>query len=617
MGDIKAQRQGLGSPVYRGAVMAGADLSDFFGKPQDAPTANSAPGADLSSLMPGGSEGAPLPPAPTEYGPIQTAAMHAGQGLTFGFSPSVAGAIGAATGNGYTKSRDAYRKALDESGEQHPYIAMGADVAGSILPAIVAPEAVGARMLGSGVSLASKLGRGALYGAEAGALRGAGDAKEISDVPSQALQSGAIGAGAGVVGGALGAGLGRVISPETRTAAKALLDKGVRLTPGQILGGAWQKAENAATSIPFLGPKISAAEYAASQDFNRVTIDNTLKKVGKTLDPDTVIGRPALNEAHDKITGVYQSILKKNPVTVDVDKQLSTFAIQAMKDATQDLPPERAKQFAKIVVDRLMSKNKLPANEFRDTESYLGTQAYRFVKSIDPDAQNYGRALFKVQDELRDALARQHPGVAKKLAASHEAFKDLIIIESAAGRIGADSGVFSGAQLKAAARSQDKSARKTQFARGNARMQDWAQTGQDVLGSKVPDSGTATRAFVGGSLLAGAAAFPGQVGAAMVSPHSYILPALAYGAYTKPGGDVMRTLLTKRPAGAKAVADVARRYTAPVTAGAALGVAGESNGGENSLDAALRAMRQPAGQKRGGRINNDAMRRAAAKRAKK
>ena len=71
----------------------------------------------------------------------------------------------------------------------------------------------------------------------------------------------------------------------------------------------------------------------------------------------------------------------------------------------------------------------------------------------------------------------------------------LMRVENAAGRTGAHEGIFSPAQLKAAARQMDSSLRKRGFAQGKANMQDTAEAARGVLGSTVPDSGTPFRAL--------------------------------------------------------------------------------------------------------------------------
>jgi hypothetical protein len=76
-----------------------------------------------------------------------------------------------------------------------------------------------------------------------------------------------------------------------------------------------------------------------------------------------------------------------------------------------------------------------------------------------------------------------------------------------------EEGIFTPAQLEAAVRQTDRSARKGAFARGAAPMQELSGTATSVLGSKVPDSGTAARGMTGALLTGGATYVDPMMGA--------------------------------------------------------------------------------------------------------
>jgi hypothetical protein len=109
--------------------------------------------------------------------------------------------------------------------------------------------------------------------------------------------------------------------------------------------------------------------------------------------------------------------------------------------------------------------------------------------------------------------------------------------------------MFTAAQLAQAVRQMDTSTRKGAVARGNALMQDLSDAGVNVLPSKVPDSGTAARLAVGGSLLGGT---------------HYLSPELAIGAgaltlpYLPYAREATTALLAKRPEFAKLLAEQLR-----------------------------------------------------------
>jgi hypothetical protein len=80
-------------------------------------------------------------------------------------------------------------------------------------------------------------------------------------------------------------------------------------------------------------------------------------------------------------------------------------------------------------------------------------------------------------------------------------------------------------------------------------MQDLGDKATNVMGSKVPDSGTATRLMLAGGL----------GGASMIEPTILAATGATSLAYTKAGQKMAEALLTKRPTGAKATAEALRK----------------------------------------------------------
>jgi hypothetical protein len=143
-----------------------------------------------------------------------------GQGLTFGFGDEIGGVFSGVKnvlqGGGFKEGYDSgvarERGDLEAERRRHPVASTIAELAGA-LPTAALPMGGAAR----GVGLLSKIGRGALGGAEAGAIYGAGTAD--GDVGDRA-------AGA-VEGAATGAAIGTVLPAATsaiRTVAKPVIN---------------------------------------------------------------------------------------------------------------------------------------------------------------------------------------------------------------------------------------------------------------------------------------------------------------------------------------------------------------------------------------------------------
>lgn len=123
-----------------------------------------------------------------------------GQGLGMGFGEEVeAGVRAPFSDESYKEIRDRLRAQQTQFGQDYPVTRTGLEIAGGLaMP--VGMVGLGAKgAMSAGKSILGTVGRGSLTGAGAGAVAGAGTAKEIEDVPSNMLSSGILG---GAVGGA-------------------------------------------------------------------------------------------------------------------------------------------------------------------------------------------------------------------------------------------------------------------------------------------------------------------------------------------------------------------------------------------------------------------------------
>lgn len=405
--------------------------------------------------------------------------------------------------------------------------------------------------------VASAIGAGAGTGAAAGALEpvATGDSR---------VSNAAIGAGLGAAGGALPGVLSRVVKPQLGADEQALLNAGVRLTPGQVMGGMFKRAEDAATSLPVIGDFIKGAQSRTLADFNRAGFNRALAPIGERVAPNFNIGREGVAAVEAKIGAAYDRVLDKIK-RVDIDDGFSE-EVGKIVGMIPELGEQAASQFGAILKNRVFDKiteaGTMSAETMKSVESELGRQASRFTSSADANQRGLGSALREVQASLRRNVQRSAgPELAGELQNANTAWANFTRLQDASGRVGAAEGVFTPAHLLSAVRSQDKSVRKGAFTRGDALMQDLADSGKNVLPSSVPDSGTASRLLTGGGLLAAGH---------FLEPTTLGLGALGMGAYAGPGRSLLRALITKRPEGAATLADILRYGAMPggVTAGA-------------------------------------------------
>lgn len=363
---------------------------------------------------------------------------------------------------------------------------------------------------------------------------------------------------AGAVGGAVmptvASGLARVVKPQTDKMVKALMEQGVRMTPGQILGGGWRKAEEGARSIPVLGDAIAAAERRGVEDFNRAAINRVLEPLGRALPKGAPVGYEGVERAHAVVSRAYDNLLPKLSVAADPD-----FAndLLALKQMAANMPADRAAQFDRIlqrdVLDRLTGQGLGTGATAKVIESRLGESIRAYSRSESGDERLLGDALKETQAAFRRLLERSNPALADDMKKINTAYANLLRVENAASRQGAKEGVFTPNQLGMGSRALDSSLRKRSSAHGEALMQDLAEQGQKVIGSKLPDSGTANRLMLGGATLGGGYLMNPAVPAATLTGAAL---------YTNPANKVIEAMLTKRPKGASAAADVIRRRAA-------------------------------------------------------
>lgn len=367
--------------------------------------------------------------------------------------------------------------------------------------------------------------------AATGTLIGALNPTEGEESRSSNALTGALG---GLGGRAVVGWLSRMANPNTRPEVSQLMSEGVTPTPGQIMGGAPRRLEEALRSVPFVGDGISAAEQRANQQFNTAAINRVLSPIGRRV---AGYGQEALEQAHRIISGSYDDVLSKMaPLTPD---EQFTEALRSARSIVSNLPEDKVGQFSRILKSEVTDKldGPLSPQAFKRIQSELGRLSRGYRGSPDLDQRELGRAVSEVRKALTELAARRNPAQSQALRQVDEAYSGLLRVEDAAARNPTTEGVFTPGQLGMSTKKLDQSLRKRATSQGRARMQDFAQDARSVLGANLPDSGTANRLA---SILAvggGYAIHPGVAGTMLAG-------RLAY----SPGGqNMLATALARRP----------------------------------------------------------------------
>jgi hypothetical protein len=395
-------------------------------------------------------------------------------------------------------------------------------------------------LIPGGQGLPAQLATGTAIGAASGALQPVTQ----GNFGEEKIKQTAMGAGLGFAA----APLSRLVSPNVNQDAQQLLDEGVRLTPGQIMGGALQKVEDKAQSIPLVGDMIVKARGRGVEDLNRAAYARALKGTG--IDAKTLpVGQEGIKAVKEAVTKQYDELLPKLSFRPDAQFNEEMATINQM---AQNLGPTEAKRFANILKDvesKVSPNGSMTGETYKIVESKLLNDAKKFSSSTDAYQKELGDALTETLRVMKSTIERTNPKYAKELSEANANYANYVRLRKAGSMAGDQSGGFSPAQLASAIRQSDRSVGKGNVATGQALMQDLGDLGNSVMASKVPDSGTAGRLMMGGA--AG--------GAALIEPSLLIGAGTASLPYTKTGQKLAEALLTKRPASAKATADALRK----------------------------------------------------------
>lgn len=315
----------------------------------------------------------------------------------------------------------------------------------------------------------------------------------------KAKQAG-LGAAFGAAAVPVGEAAARIIRPNVRPEVAALRAEGVTPTPGQAMGGAWQRAEEKLTSLPILGDAIKGSQRSAVEDLNRAAYQRALTPIGETAPKQ--VGREGVKEVYQKLDNAYNTLLPR--LSFKADQQFVT-DVATVRSMAQTLPEAEAKQFESILRTQVMGKLTPQGNASGETikqiESELGKLSRGYSGDASFDKRQLGNAISEVQASIRGSLQRSNPAEAAELAKINEGYANFARIRNAASRLGSAEGVFSPAQLAGAVRSQDRSVAKGAYARGDAFMQDLSDAAVNVLGPKYPDSGSIGRLALGAGVL--------------------------------------------------------------------------------------------------------------------
>lgn len=294
---------------------------------------------------------------------------------------------------------------------------------------------------------------------------------------------------------ALGAGLRGVVNP----AVDRLRAAGIPLTVGEVLGGGWKKAQDAMTSVFGPGNMVARRYGEGREALNKAAFNAAGNEVGTPINAVGQQGITALDAAKSQ---AYANAL--DPVTLDMntprfiaDKNAAVTSASAIPNVDQanDLATGAIKNYIGGAIDPVTGL--MSGRDFQ--------QAYRGLARTAGKAKSrvYGheiaQALGQGKDALTTALEDQAPGAYADFLKANSANRHLNILAdavNAAKNQVDDKGniLFTPAQLGTAATANAKTfGSKIGAASGDRPFNELARDAQQVMSSKVPDSGTPMR----------------------------------------------------------------------------------------------------------------------------
>ena len=270
------------------------------------------------------------------------------------------------------------------------------------------------------------------------------------------------------------------------------------MTVGSVLGGNLKKIEDAATSTPIIGNVIGNRRMEGVEAVANRMAGDSLEPIGGTV-AATEYGEPMVNDLLQQGSDAYGAATAGARVPLDPQFGPDMAAVRAQGGM---LPDDLSGRFDKAIDNRIApveQAGELTGDTFQ--QAVRGLKSYRAEATKPGFEQDYRNALSGGIDALKGQMMRGGgQSVVEELGKADEAWKRIKIIQKAveAARNGNRSGQvglpmpsqFNDAAYKAAA--------KFGGPRFNGELLDAAQ---QVLPSKLGDSGTAMRGLVAGGAL--------------------------------------------------------------------------------------------------------------------
>jgi len=480
------------------------------------------------------------------------------QGLSFGFADEIEAFVRSAVDSdaSYADTLKEVRNKINAFRRDNPLAAYGSEIAGAILPSVAAAfipggqaltastigkvgqaaKAIGLGKKGQNVAKSAAVGAGGsgLYGFGAGEggfvnrAKNAGVSAAIGAVANPAIQA---------------------VAPRITQSAKELLKpnklgipQGVPLTPGQAVGdsgligkGLKTLEEKVSGNVFLIGDAVENALQRSQKGFNKAAVEESLKDISVKV-PKNLDGRRLIAFGQSVLKSQYAKTLGKMKLT---DEAAMNSEISKL---TNDLSPEIKKDItarASRYITKKFADGQMSGTNIKNAQTLLRRDIQRLTRSgSELDAQK-ADALIDIRSVLSNELQKANPKQAPILNNIDKSYGKFEIVRNASLRKKVSEDFTPGDLLQASAKS-DTTKRQSKFSSGDARMQNFAQNAQNIIGNTVPNSGTAGRMEANRMLTGGGMG----LGATQVDPLTAGLTIASPLMYSRLGVPVTRSLVS-------------------------------------------------------------------------
>lgn len=473
---------------------------------------------------------------------------------------ATAGTVGALAG-------DRGRGALDAMATMNPNASLAGSITGGITGAMGAELGVGARLAGTGLHRFAPRIADSLFGAATG-FNNAADGEGLQGALTGAVVAPLAGAAGERAMRAVGSGVRGVVNP----AVQRLREAGIPLTFGQAVGQSGRlgnfinKTEQAMSSIPGVGSMVGARFDDGTRGLNDAAFAIGAQTTGGQVQD---VGSAGLAQLRQFVGQTYDNALHPG-VRLDVtDPAVAQDIINAQMVAGSI--PQVGDNAVNAIDYRVTGgagvDGTMDGRDFQEAYRGLGRDGRAAARS-DTYAHEVQGAMGQAQDALATGLEAQNPGAYQGFVNANTANRRAMVLADAinAAKNQGDE-MFTPAQLNAAdANSATRLTGRINSASGNRPFHQLAQDAQQVMGNRLPNSGTADRAMTGAALGtlglgAGAGAGLDYFGPTEGSGTAggLALAALLMGGGTRAGQQALTGAVLNRPAIARAVGEAIQR----------------------------------------------------------